>query len=219
MFLEHISIILWVLAYFLAKPEVHAHLWLSCPNPGISHFWGESGRSVASRNQDQGVSRARCQSTGSNAKENQAQNCLQKSPVYRTSPDSALHKSRALLFRPFCRLHTIYTTSKLESHKARSYAVISALYIFLLSLNFSHFLGIISLLMTTILYWLYFPHCIFHIHDIHFVTGSLYHFISLTYLSPLSNALSTDNHMFLLSVTLFPSCYAWQFVLILRSHI
>ena len=51
------------------------------------------------------------QSTGSNAKENQAQNCLQKSPVYRTSPDSALHKSRSLLFRPFCRLHTIYTTS------------------------------------------------------------------------------------------------------------
>ena len=89
---------------------------------------------------------------------------------------------------------------KLESHKARSYAVKSALYIFLLSLNFSHFLGIISLLMTTIFYWLYFPHCIFHIHDIHFVTGSLYHFISLTYLSPLSNALSTDNHMFLLSI-------------------
>lgn len=140
------------------------------------------------------------QSTGSSAKENQAQNCLQKSPVYRTSPDSALHKSRSLLFRPFCRLHTIYTTSKLESHKARSYAVISALYIFLLSLNFSHFLGIISLLMTTIFYWLYFPHCIFHIHDIRFVTGSLYHFISLTYLSPLSNALSTDNHMFLLSI-------------------
>lgn len=94
----------------------------------------------------------RAQSTGSNAKENQAQNCLQKSPVYRTSPDSALHKSRSLLFRPFCRLHTIYTTSKLESHKARSYAVKSALYIFLLSLNFSHFLGIISLLMTTIFY-------------------------------------------------------------------
>ena len=56
------------------------------------------------------------QRTGSSAEENQAQNCLQKSPVYRTSPDSALRKSRPLLFRPFCRFHIIYTTSKLESH-------------------------------------------------------------------------------------------------------
>ena len=111
-----------------------------------------------------------------------------------------IRADHSFLDHSFCRLHTIYTTSKLESHKARSYAVISALYIFLLSLNFSHFLGIISLLMTTIFYWLYFPHCIFHIHDIRFVTGSLYHFISLNYLSPLSNALSTDNHMFLLSI-------------------
>ena len=61
------------------------------------------------------------QRTGSSAEENQAQNCLQKSPVYRTSPDSALRKSRPLLFRPFCRFHIIYTTSKLESHQARSW--------------------------------------------------------------------------------------------------
>ena len=58
------------------------------------------------------------QSPGSDAKEIQAQNCLRKSPVYRTSPDSALHKSRPRLCRPFCRRHTIYTTSKLEFHKA-----------------------------------------------------------------------------------------------------